>query len=120
MKRGITSASRALLLVAVVVIAWQSLVPPSQIVMTVSSDKVAHLVGYAIVGALAVLSVPTRWWWVAWLATVAMGLVLEIAQALTPYRSFEWADLMADAVGAMVGVTIGVLVARVMSSRVAR
>ena len=112
MKSRITYAARALLVVAVAAIAWQSLVPPPQIVMTVSSDKVAHFVAYAVVGALAVLSLPARWWWLAWLATVAMGLLLEIAQAATPYRSFEWGDLAADAVGALVGVTIGVVAAR--------
>lgn len=101
-------AVRVMLAVALLCVAWQSLVPADDLLVTPSSDKAAHMGAYAALGTLAVLSV-SRWRGVAaWLGVVTFGLLLEIAQALTGYRSFEWLDLVADAVGTGVGVMVGV------------
>ena len=108
-RRGRTAA-RALLVVALAVVAWQSLVPPEQIAVSVGSDKLAHVLGYALLGALAALSLSRRA--AAWALIVAFGLVLEIAQATTPYRSFEWLDLVADGIGAAIGAFAVVLTGR--------
>jgi VanZ family protein len=45
-------------------------------------------------------------------ALLAYGGLIEILQSLTPYRSAEWADLLADGLG----LAIGLLVARVSLS----
>jgi VanZ family protein len=71
-------------------------------------DKVGHIVVY---GLLAVA-------WVRWLRlrrpaagaglwaiflTLAFGGIDESIQATNPHRFFEWADLLADGVGAVAG-----------------
>ena len=61
---------------------------------------------------LAALSVPRDRWWAAWIGVSALGLMIEVAQGLTPYRAFEWMDFVADAVGAAIGVGIAALVRR--------
>ena len=96
-----------------VVVAWQSLVPGDDVLLRTTFDKAGHAAVYAVLGALAVLAMRRPRFAAAWLAIVAFGLVLEIAQRLTGYRSFELADLLADAVGAAVGAgAVVVLVAR--------
>ena len=101
-------AVRVVLAAALLCVAWQSLIPADDLLVTPSSDKAAHVGAYVVLGALAALSVSRRRGVAAWLGVVAFGLLLEIAQALSGYRSFEWLDLVADAVGAGLGVVVGV------------
>lgn len=97
--------ARLLLAVAAIVIAWTSLLPPDDLPSSFGlSDKVIHLIGYMVLGILAVLS-GIRWPW-ALGSVIAFGLLLEVAQGILGYRSFEWADLGADALGAVAGVVI--------------
>lgn len=105
MSRMWVLAARVALVGCVVGISWASLLPPDQIPSGPAvSDKVLHALGYALLGALAVAS------GVRWLPAVALvigiGLVLEVAQHMTGYRTFEWADLAADAAGAAFGATV--------------
>jgi VanZ family protein len=46
---------------------------------------------------------------------VAFGLLIEVLQARTGYRSFEWRDLAADAAGAALGISLVVFVTRLRS-----
>lgn len=94
-----------MLIVVAAAIAWSSLLPPDDLPSGFGVyDKALHALGYAALGVLAVLS-GIRWPW-AILAVVAFGLVLEVAQGVVGYRSFEWADLAADALGAVAGALI--------------
>ena len=96
---------RALLGIAAVAVAWTSLLPPENIPSGfVLSDKVVHLMAYAALGLLAVMS-GIRWPW-ALTAVVCWGLLLEVVQGALGYRSFEWGDLVADALGALLGVLL--------------
>ena len=104
--------ARVLLIGTLVWITWQSLVPADQIVASTANDKVNHLVAYGALGVLAALSVPRDRWWAAWIRVSALGLMIEAAQSLTPYRAFEWMDFVADAAGAAIGVGIAALVRR--------
>lgn len=102
--RGVT-VWRILWAAASLAIAWTSLLPPDDLPSGFGlSDKLLHLLGYAVLGVLAVLS-GLRWPW-AITAVVGFGLVMEAAQGLLGYRSFEWADLGADAIGAVAGAVI--------------
>jgi len=74
------------------------------------SDKAMHGVGYAVLSftsaeALAVL----RWGPSPPLGALgyalAHGATLEALQSYTPRRRAQWGDLLADAVGALLGVT---------------
>ena len=105
MTAGWALAARIAFVCCLVGIAWASLLPPEQIPSSPAvSDKVLHGLGYALLGALAVAS-GLRWLPALALA-VGVGLVLEVAQRATGYRSFEWADLAADAVGALAGALL--------------
>jgi VanZ family protein len=112
-------AARAAFVGCVVLIAWASLLPPEEIPSGPAvSDKVVHAFGYAILGALAVAS--GLRWPAAVLLAVGIGLLLEIAQRISGYRSFEWADLAADAAGALLGALAVSAVARSRAARRAR
>lgn len=111
---------RILWAVASLAVAWTSLTPPDDLPSGFGlSDKVLHLLGYAVLGVLAVLS-GLRWPW-ALTTVVGFGLVMEAMQGLLGYRSFEWADLGADAIGAVAGAVITARVLEeVRRSRAAR
>jgi VanZ family protein len=109
-------AARAAFVGFVVAIAWASLLPPEEIpVGPAVSDKLMHAVGYALLGALAVGS--GLRWPAAVALVVGIGFVLEVAQRMTGYRSFEWADLAADAAGALLGALLVTAAARWVARR---
>jgi VanZ family protein len=94
--------------VALAATAWTSLLPPEDVPPAFGlSDKVIHAIGYAVLGFLAVASRIS--WPRAWLLVVGFGVLLEFAQGIAGYRSFEVADMVADAVGASIGVAIAIL-----------
>lgn len=97
--------ARLLLIGAALGIAVLSLLPPEQLPADVSvSDKLIHAAGYGLLGALAVLSGfrPS----VTFVSVLGFGLLLEVAQLASGYRAFEWGDLLADGVGAGLGVAL--------------
>jgi VanZ family protein len=101
---------------ALLAVAWTSLLPPEDLPQDVAvSDKAIHALGYACLGALAVLS--SLRWWTAVITVVAFGLLLEMAQGLSGYRSFEWADLVADAGGAALGAGLATVLVRTRRTR---
>ncbi len=116
MSRGWVLAARIAFAGCLAGIAWASLLPPEQLPSDPRvSDKVLHAAGYALLGALAVAS--GLRWWAAVAVVVGIGLALELAQLLTGYRSFEWTDLAADAVGAALGASVMWLVLRWSTGR---
>lgn len=83
-------------------------------------DKIAHLceyLGFAWLLVQAIRSSPAHdpdvggasreylWW--AWIYAASYGLLIELLQALVPWRSADWADAAANAVGAAIGVWLG-------------
>ena len=107
-------AARGAFVAALVAVAWTSLLPADDLPGVKVSDKLVHVAGYAVLGALARLS--GLGWPVAVAVVTAFGLLLELAQGASGYRSFEWADLLADVVGA----TGGAVVASILMQRWAR
>ena len=92
-------------------IAWLSLIPsPPQIAGLLGWDKLQHAGAYGLLTLLlaqALLRSPLGGkggaWWLAGLAAVAFGGLLEILQLVTQVgRTAEWWDLLADALGACV------------------
>ena len=97
--------ARLLLIGTSVSIAVLSLLPPEQLPTGVSvSDKLVHAAGYGLLGALASASGFRPW--AAFLTVLGFGLLLELAQLISGYRAFEWGDLLADAVGAALGIAL--------------
>ena len=75
-------------------------------------DKVAHLCEYAVFAWLLLRARRSRaphltGRLAVWGIAFAYGLFLEGLQAFLPWRSAEWADAAANAVGAAAGVWLG-------------
>ena len=94
----------------VVVMLVLALLPAPQVVGAVPfGDKIGHVLGFAALMLwYAQIYGGARERLRCALGGVAFGLAIEILQALTPYRSAEFADFVADALG----VGLGWLVAR--------
>lgn len=73
-------------------------------------DKLAHFVAFGALAAPIAWRYPAQWRAVA-LAALAYGGAIEIVQ---PYmgRSAEWADLLADGLGAVAGAWLAARVGR--------
>ena len=91
--------------VAVLIGIWiLSFLPGSLMPAVPGSDKWHHALAYFAV----------MFWWGQWfrcpvarlllaIVFIAMGAAIECLQGLTSYRSFEWLDIVADAVGVTFG-----------------
>ena len=88
-------------------IVWGSLTPSPPRIDVAHIDKVEHLLAY---GALMFWFGMLYRGWRARLAYaalwIALGVGLEFAQRATGYRDFEVADMVADAVGVMLGLAL--------------
>ena len=89
-----------------------SLAPATPPALTTGWDKTNHLLGFAVLGLLGCRSYPDRTAAVL-LGLLAYGGLIEVLQSLTPYRLAEWADLLADALG----LVMGALLARLRGPR---
>ena len=83
-------------------------------------DKAQHALAFAALAALGALAYPRR---VGLLAAslLVFGGAIELAQAATGWRSGDWADWLADAVGLVAGLALAALsrcvVARSLAGR---
>jgi VanZ family protein len=91
------------------------LVPLPRLDLPVSHfDKLEHLLGYAVLSAFAaMLFATTRARVIAAMALLALGVAIEGLQALTPWRSADVLDLLAN----LLGVACGALVAITPAAR---
>jgi VanZ family protein len=81
-----------------------SLTPSPPHLNVEQGDKLGHLASYGLV-TLWFAHLHTGLRQRVWLAVgmVALGIALEYAQRATGYRSFEVADMVADALGVAIG-----------------
>lgn len=99
------------------IIAWLTLTPvPPGPPGVPGLDKIAHVV------AFAALSVPLAWrvpqsWWVVALAATGYGALIELVQPFVG-RTREFADLVADGVGAFLGAWIAARIAQARRGRI--
>lgn len=77
------------------------------------ADKLVHVALYAGLGFVcaraAQRGIPGsrhRVYWVAWVTAVLYGVADELHQRFVPGRSADWRDLIADAIGAAIGVAL--------------
>jgi len=87
-------------------------------------DKVGHALAFAGLAALvafALAKLPLRRRLMsAASASTAVGGLLELVQSALPYRSAEWLDLLADAIGAVLGALVLASFARLREVRAVR
>jgi VanZ family protein len=90
-------------LLMVLIVAAVSLIPLPQI--PEGSDKVAHIVIYAILSGWfsIIVSRQKSLWWV-FCGVAGYGALIELLQGQTGYRSSELADAVANGIGAALGV----------------
>ncbi|OOG25709.1 VanZ family protein [Thioalkalivibrio denitrificans] len=82
-----------------------SLMPAANIPETGLSDKAGHVIAYAILTVLGLYAHPRYTITVAG-GVFVLGVALEGLQHLTPTRTFEWLDIVANGAGVVLGLVI--------------
>jgi VanZ family protein len=80
-----------------------------------NSDKIGHFLAYGLLTlwfGLACQKKPS----LIFLLASLMGVTIEFAQALTPYRSFDPHDMLANACGALLGTLLALALLRFLPS----
>lgn len=84
-----------------------SMVPLSGVESPGNTDKIAHFIVYAILGAMAYfISGSFKQRIYLFLSIIALGAVLELVQYLIPGRSFSYLDMAANLAGTLFGFGI--------------
>lgn len=79
-----------------------SLLPVETQLPSTGWDKANHLLAFSVLAILGCWSYPARKLQIL-ACLLAYGGLIELLQALTPYRFAEWGDLLADALGLVCG-----------------
>jgi VanZ family protein len=94
-------ALRYIFAVGIIVVVTLSLLPGNDVPSVGVSDKIEHLVAYALLGLAGGLAFPTRRGVIVLLVLLPLlGVALELAQPRVPERSADVADALADWIGA--------------------
>ena len=97
-------------------IAWGTLTPLSVPQTSVGHlDKIFHVMAFGALAMALCLGFPKRALWVV-VGVIAYGALIEVVQPHVG-RSAEWADLLADALGAILGVVLTTTWARVFREK---
>ncbi|MGE5647004.1 MAG: VanZ family protein [Acidobacteriota bacterium] len=102
-------------LVAIAVVAAGELLPGNSRPMewigaSHISDKLLHFSAYTGLAFIPVLGFRLRAGLVAAASMILLGIALEYGQTLVPGRSFDSADMAANAAGVFLGASIGLLI----------
>jgi VanZ family protein len=74
------------------------------------SDKLEHVFAFVVLGTVTVLAAPRSFSWQRFLAlSVSFAAVLEVTQVFVPGREASFLDLSASLTGAILGVSLGLL-----------
>ncbi len=90
---------------------WGSLWPINS-ELVANHDKLNHLLGYAGLGLLLGWSQTQLKLIQTWLVTFSIGVLIECLQGLTSWRYFEWFDMLANGIGALLALPILWLIRR--------
>ena len=110
--------ARAGLLLGVLAIVALSVFPGPSGLPLQTSDKLQHLLAYALVAICVPLGFARRSTRCSWvLGLFALGCALEIAQAFLPGRHAAMLDVLANGMGIAVGMGLGWMCVAVNSAR---
>ena len=70
---------------------------------------IGHLIGYLLLGGLIAFAQRNPRPMIVWAAVSAYGALIEIAQGTFGLRSFQWTDILANALGAAIGIGLAVV-----------
>lgn len=93
-------------------IATLSLMPATALPNLYSNDKFFHFFAYFVVSCWFVGLVKVRFYVFLGLIFLAFGYALEILQGMSRYRRFEWYDLLANGLGIVTAILLGLLFLR--------
>jgi VanZ family protein len=91
----------------VAAIIWLSLTPSPPQVDVPYSDKIGHLASYGVLMSWFCQLYRTRIFYAA--GFILMGVALEFVQRELGYRSYEVADMLANALGVLLGWGVALL-----------
>ena len=112
--------SRYMFAAGIVAVVILSLLPGNDMPSVGISDKVEHVVAYALLGLTGGLAFPTQRAALVLLVLLPLlGVALEIAQLRVPERSAEVGDALADLIGAALTL-LPILFVRLGSTRTKR
>jgi VanZ family protein len=84
-----------------------------------NADKLVHIVLYGLLGGLCARGLlrgsgqgAAAAFWLAALLSTLYGISDELHQAFVPGRNSDWHDVVADAIGSLVGAALVALLAR--------
>jgi VanZ family protein len=103
-----TTHWRVLLVLMIGITCWFAFTPRPPGFEFKNADKVNHLMAFGGMTLAGCLSRPpgARPWLVVLMGMLMFGLFIEAVQSQLPARSAEWADVLADSVGMLVGLVV--------------
>lgn len=112
-------AWRIALLAMLSVISFLALSPAPPASIDTGWDKLNHLAAFAALAFAAALSAQAsaRHAHRSALALLAYGGLIEVLQNRMPPRQGEWADLLADSIGILLGLALAALLRRLARQR---
>jgi VanZ family protein len=96
---------------AVAAVLALSLSPRAELLPSTGWDKSNHALAFAVLTILGRMSYSARRMRVL-LGLLAYGVLIEVLQSFTGYRSGEWLDVFADSLGIAIGWQFTVLMRR--------
>jgi VanZ family protein len=81
---------------------------------TYVSDKLVHFTAYTVLALVPALGLRLRSAIPCLITTQLVGISLELAQILVPYRSWDFYDIAANTAGVLAGAILGVGVRQVL------
>ncbi len=109
---GTERVLRWLFIATALIVMALSLAPLGSDAPSLGWDKANHLVAFAGLALLGCLAYPGHTG-IVLVGLLAYGGLIEVLQSFTSYRSAEWADLLADALGLPIGWIVAWLVGRI-------
>lgn len=100
---------RALFCLSIASITWLGFTSEPYPIPSSASDKVNHLMAFMELAILTRLGWPQLGLMVPLMVLTGFGLALELGQSITPWRDFSLFDLLADAIGVVVGYGVATL-----------
>ena len=78
-------------------------------------DKAAHAMAYVGFAAIATLCTLHHRHFLLYLAGfILFGASIEVAQGMTPYRSFSYADMLANSTGIALGYVLSLIINKIL------
>jgi len=78
------------------------------------TDKIYHCAAFGLLMWWFAVALPRTRWPLTALGVIGLGIFIEFAQAFVPFRSPSFADVVADALGALVGAVLAWLTPRAL------